>query len=395
MLPLSGVRIIAVEQYGAGPFGTLYLADLGAEIIKIENPATGGDVSRHTGAYSLGDDDSHFFQTFNRNKKSLTLDLKSKPGREVFARLVESADAVLNNLRGDQPAKLGIDYASLSEINPRVVCVHLSAYGRDNDRAAWPGYDFLMQAEAGYMSLTGEPDTPPARFGLSIVDYMAGLVAALGLLAALLAARETGGGRDVDVSLFDVALHQLSYPATWYLNEGVVTNRLPRSAHPSTVPCQLFKTADGWVFVMCMLEKFWQALIEGLNLPELARDPRFIDFNARRGNRDELTTMLDHAFQTKPTHEWLQQFRGAIPIAPVYDLEQALTNPYVGALELIQTTAHTERADLRLLANPIKVDGERLPGKAGPALGADTDALLLELGYSPEDIAAFRAAQVL
>ena len=395
MLPLAGVRIVAVEQYGAGPFGTLYLADLGAEIIKIENPATGGDVSRRTGAYTLGEADSHFFQTFNRNKRSLTLDLKSADGREVFERLIGTADAVLNNLRGDQPAKLGIDYAALSKVNPRVVCVHLSAYGRDNDRAAWPGYDFLMQAEAGYMSLTGEPDTPPARFGLSIVDYMAGLVAALGLLAALLQARQAGSGRDVDVSLFDVALHQLSYPATWFLNEGAITNRLPRSAHPSTVPCQLYKTADGWVFVMCMLEKFWRALIDVLRRPELGADPRFTDFAARRAHRDELTPVLDEAFSVQTTDEWLQKLRGVIPIAPVYDLEQALNNPHVREAALIQTTPHAERADLQLLANPIKVDGERLPAKAGPALGEDSDALLQELGYSREQIAAMRSANIL
>ena len=243
-LPLQGLRILAVEQYGAGPYGSMHLADLGAEVIKIESPP-GGDVSRGTGPYFLGEGDSLFFQTFNLNKRSLRLDLKAAEGREVFERLVGTADAVLNNLRGDQPVKLGLDYARLGKLNPKVVCAHLSAYGRDNERAAWPGYDYLMQAEAGFMALTGEPDAPPARFGLSMVDFMTGTTMSLGLLAAVIGAMRTGLGRDVDVSLFDVALHQLSYPASWYLNQQHETTRLPRSAHPSTVPCQVYKTADG------------------------------------------------------------------------------------------------------------------------------------------------------
>ena len=167
-LPLKGLRILAVEQYGAGPYGSMHLADLGAEVIKIESPP-GGDVSRSTGPYFLGTGDSLFFQTFNLNKRSLRLDLKAADGRAAFEELVAGADAVLNNLRGDQPAKLGLDYATLGKLNPKIVCAHLSAYGRDNTRTAWPGYDYLMQAEAGFMALTGEPDAPPARFGLSLI----------------------------------------------------------------------------------------------------------------------------------------------------------------------------------------------------------------------------------
>ena len=169
-LPLSGVRIIAVEQYGAGPYGSSLLADLGAEIIKIENPLTGGDVSRFVSPHLIGDEDSQFFQTFNRNKKSISLDMKSDAGRATFHKLVQTADAVSNNLRGDIPAKLGLDYASLKDIKEDIVCAHLSAYGRGNSRESWAGYAYLMQAEAGFCSLTGEPDGPPVRFGLSIID---------------------------------------------------------------------------------------------------------------------------------------------------------------------------------------------------------------------------------
>src|ERR1700677_3938447 len=218
MLPLAGMRIIAIEQYGAGPYGTMQLADLGAEVIKIENPSDGGDMGRRVGPYFLTPDDSHFFESFNRNKKSITLDLKKDGAREVLQALVRQADGVLNNLRGDLPGSLGLTYPALKEANPRIVCAHLSAYGRSGPRANWPGYDYLMQAEAGYLSLTGEPDGAPARFGLSIVDMMAGVYAALALLGGIVAARATGQGRDVDVSLFDTALSNLNYLAVWALN---------------------------------------------------------------------------------------------------------------------------------------------------------------------------------
>lgn len=389
-LPLQGLRILAVEQYGAGPYGSMHLADLGAEVIKIESPP-GGDVSRATGPYFLGEGDSLFFQTFNLNKRSLRLDLKAAEGREVFAKLVASADAVLNNLRGDQPAKLGLDYATLSQLNPKIVCAHLSAYGRDNERAAWPGYDYLMQAEAGFMALTGEPDAPPARFGLSMVDFMTGTTMSMGLLAAVIGAMRTGKGRDVDVSLFDVALHQLSYPATWYLNEGHRTERLPRSAHPSTVPCQVYRTADGWVMVMCMLEKFWQTFVEGIGSPAWAAEPRFANFAERRKVRDELTVLVDAVLSSQPTAYWTQKFAGRIPIAPVLDIAQALDNPYVRDVDMLQEVAHPQGTQ-RLLRNPIKLDGQRLSGDACPPLNADAAELLRELGYNDADCARLLGA---
>lgn len=373
-LPLKGIRILAVEQYGAGPFGSMHLADLGAEVIKIEPPG-GGDVSRATGPHFLGPNDSQFFQTFNRNKKSVVLDLKSDAGREDFHRLVASSDAVLNNLRGDQPGKLGLTHGALSAINPRVVCAHLSAYGRDNDRAAWPGYDYLMQAEAGFMHLTGEPEGPPTRMGLSIVDYMSGVTMAVGLLAALIGALKSGKGRDVDVSLFDVALFQLTYPATWYLNGGQTTTRQPRSAHPATVPCQVFKTSDGHVFLMCMTEKFWRVLVQRLEAPEL-HDARFATVELRREHKAPLIALLDAQFACRSSAQWMALLAGRLPIAPVLDLAQALDNPYVHQVGMRQPLPHPTDPGFSVLANPIRLDGLRLAGHGCAALGADADALL-------------------
>lgn len=387
-LPLAGIRIVAVEQYGAGPFGSMYLADLGADVIKIENPHTGGDVARGSGPFFMGDGDSQFFQTFNRNKKSLSLDLKQAAGREVFERLVASSQAVMNNLRGDQPAKLGLTYAALKHLNPALVCAHLSAYGRDNERAAWPGYDYLMQAEAGFMHLTGEPGGPPARMGLSMVDYMTGVTTALALTSALVGALRTGAGRDVDVSLFDVALHQLTYPATWYLNGGYVTQRMPASAHPSTVPCQTFATSDGWVFVMCMTPKFWDLLLLELDCAPIAGDPRFVTVAGRSEHRAALLPLLQEAFRSRSTESWLAALAGQIPIAPVCALDQALDNPYVAQVGMLQSMPHPVAGQLHVLSNPIKVDGQRLAGKVCPPLGFDNHALLSELGYANADIAA-------
>ena len=395
MLPLTGVRVLAVEQYGAGPFGTMFLADQGAEVIKIENPTDGGDMSRAVGPHFFAPGDSQFFHTFNRNKKSLTLDLARPEGQAVLLDLVRGADALASNLRGDVPARLGLVYARLKDANPRIVCAHLSAYGREGPRADWPGFDYLMQAEAGYFSLTGDPGTPPARFGLSIVDLMTGLGLAYALLAALTAARATGVGRDIDVSLFDMALHNTCYLATWYLNGGVVTGRLPRSAHPSLTPCQLYRTRDGWIYLMCNKERFWPALCEKLGRPEWGEDARFRRFPDRLQHRDLLTEMLDGELCERTTAEWLARFAGAVPAAPINDLAQALENPFVTDHGRLQTIPHATKGSYRMVAPPVRTSGEDAPARPAPALGEHTDELLREVGYDAERIKRLRDSKVI
>jgi crotonobetainyl-CoA:carnitine CoA-transferase CaiB-like acyl-CoA transferase len=386
-LPLSGIRVLSSEAYGAGPYGTMFLAQLGAEVIKIE-PPQGGDSARATGPFFAGENDSLFHQTFNLNKRSITLDLRLPEAQAVFHRLVKTSHAVTNNARGDQPGKLGLTYDALKHVNPAIVCVHASAYGRGTPRQAWPGYDYLMQAEAGFMSVTGEPDGPPARFGLSVVDFMTGSMLATATLAGLLGAKATGVGRDLDLSLLDTALHQTSYPATWYMNEGYVIDRMPRSAHPSVVPSQSFPTKDGHVFVMAQIPKFWTVLTQLLGMPQLADDPRYKTVPARFENRTALIAELDAIFVTKTTDEWIAILGGKVPVARVNDLAQALDSPHIA--DMIATVAHPARGDTRVLNLPIKVDGARVPARPGPALGADTEALLVEVGYGADDIAALR-----
>jgi crotonobetainyl-CoA:carnitine CoA-transferase CaiB-like acyl-CoA transferase len=390
-LPLQGYRILSAEQYGAGPYGTMFLAQLGAEVIKIEPPGV-GDTARAVGPHFLRAGESVYFQAFNLNKRSITLDLNRAEGQAVLHRLVTRSHAVVNNLRGDIPEKLGLTYAALEAHNPAIVCAHLSAYGRDNERARWPGYDYLMQAEAGYCSLTGDPDGEPQRMGLSMVDFMTGTVMTIGLLAALIEAKDTGTGRDVDTDLLSAAVHQLSYPAVWYMNQGEVTGRTPRSAHPSVTPSQMFRTADGWIFLMAQLPKFWTVLCDRIERPELASDPRFATPAARLENRAALTAALDGIFSSAPTRHWLDLLEGHMPVAPVFDVAQALDNPFMRTTRMLDQVVHPDRSDLRVLANPIRLDGERLPNRAGPLLGADTEAVLDEAGYDGAEIAELRAA---
>jgi succinate---hydroxymethylglutarate CoA-transferase len=391
MLPLSRVTILAVEQYGAGPFGTMLCADLGADVIKIENPTEGGELGRRVGPHFFSEGNSHFYQAFNRNKQSITLDLKQPEGREIFRRLAVGADAVLNNLRGDQPEKLGLTYDSLKDGNPKIVCAHLSAYGRTGSRKSWPGFDYLMQAEAGYLAVTGEPDGPPARMGLSIVDFMTGLMTVFAMTSSIIGARATGRGTDVDVSLFDTALHNLSYLAVWYLNAGHVQGREPRSGHPSLTPSQLFPTRDGWIFIMCNKENFWLPLCEAVERPQWIADKRFASFKARHGNREALAALLDEVLRTRTTADWMSCFGGRVPAAPVLDVAQALDNPFVAERGGVRDFAGSVHGGpVTMLAGPIRVADRELPARAAPAFGEQTDAVLGRLGLSPAQIAALR-----
>lgn len=376
--PLRGLRVLTIEQYGAGPYGTQLLAALGAEVIKIENPATGGDAARMAGPYFLGDHDSAVFQTFNRGKKSVALDLKDRGDRRIFERLVMSADAVANTLRGDLPAALRVDYAALSTIKADIVCAHLSAYGRDGARASWPGYDQLMQAEAGLMSITGTPDGPPTAFGAPVIDAMSGALMALGLVSAVMGARQTGQGCDVDVSLLETALHQLSAPAVWRLNEGKAPVRLDRSAHPSMAPSQLFRTADGWIHVMCQKPKFWGAFCSAVGREDWLSEPAFADMAARRAHRDQLQAELDAHLGTRPTADWMARLGGKVPAAPVHSIDEALASEAGRAM--VDLVDHPDRpGGLRVLNEPIRINGARLTGRRAPKLGEHTREILDEL----------------
>jgi succinate---hydroxymethylglutarate CoA-transferase len=382
---LDGLRLIAIERFGAGPYGSGHFADMGADVIRIEHANAGMDAARNIGPYFLESGDSLFYQAFNSNKRSLSLDLKHPEGQKVLHRLIASADGLIDNLRGDQPEKLGLTYDQLKAHNPKIVCAHISAYGREGERKNWPGYDYLMQAEAGFFAVTGEPDGPPSRFGLSMVDFMTGMTAAFGLLSGIVAAGKSGEGRDIDVSLYDVAMHQLTYPGVWYLNEGHITPRVARSGHPYSVPSQLCKTSDGWIFIMCQTQKFWEILCRKIDRADLIDDPRFVDDAARNKHRDVVTAILDEILAADTSAGWIERLAGDVPCGPVHDLPQALDNPYFVERGGIRTVEHPDKPDLKVLASPIRTGAEE-PNKPAPALGADNDAILAELGFSEDEI---------
>ena len=369
----------------------MLLADLGAEVIKIENPGSNGDIGRYVPPYT-SEQDSIYFQSFNRNKKSITLDLRHERTREVLHPLVRASDCVFNNLRGDLPARLGLDYESLGPVRPSVVCCSLSAFGRTGPRAAEPGYDYLMQAYSGWMSITGDPDGPPQKTGPSIVDLSAGAMAAIGLLAAILRARQSGIGCDVDVSLFESALSELAYVAAWHLSRGYEPKRFPDSSHPSQVPSQSLPTSDGWMVVMCAKEKFYADLVRIMGRPDLAEDPRFRTFSDRLENRDVLVPILKDLSKRRTTAEWLEMLRGRVPCAPVNTVAQAFNDPQAAEEGLILDIPHPDFGTVRQVASPIRISDAKPGLRRGPRLGEHTDEVLATLvGWTTERIEEARA----
>jgi crotonobetainyl-CoA:carnitine CoA-transferase CaiB-like acyl-CoA transferase len=394
-LPLADVRVLAVEQFGAGPWATLQLADLGADVIKIEDPAVGGDVGRYVPPFQEGES-SLFFETFNRNKRSVSLDLRHPDGRAVFEDLVRVADVVYSNLRGDQPAKLRLVYDDLKRVNPAIVCCSLSGFGMTGPRAAEGGYDYMMQGLAGWMDLTGEPDSPPTKSGLSLVDLSGGYVSTIAVLAGLWRARRDGVGCDCDISLYETALHELMYVGTWAATKGYTPPRRRNSAHPSLVPFQNFATADGWIVVACPKPKFWERFCAAIGTPELVEDERFADFAARDRNRDELEPLLDGALALRTSAEWLAIFAAAgVPSAPVNDVMAALDDPQAHARGDIVSLEHPDLGTVREVASPLRLSGAEPPLRRAPFRGEQTEQILVELcGYTPERVRELAAAGV-
>ena len=391
MLPLEGLRILAFSQVGAGPLGTMTLADLGAEVIKIEDPGTKGDIGRYVAPYAI-EKDSLLFQTFNRNKLCMTLNLRVPEAREVFHDLVKISDVVFCTARGDQPEKLGWDYESLKGINPKIVCASLTGYGRTGPRAKEPGFDYILQGMAGWMDITGEPDGPPTKSGLSLVDCSAGLVAALAIMVGLHSAQKNGVGCDIDLSLYDIAVSLLNYPAVWHLNKGFKPKRVADSGHPGIVPCQNFKTKDGYVVVMCYSQKFWENLCEALDRKDLAEDERFISLTNRYENKAALMPDLKEIFLQKNSEEWLKILKTHdVPAGPVNTIEEVFKEPQLSAREMLIDVEHPVFGTLKELASPIKIKGVTQRKEPAAGLGENTDDILKTvLKYEDRKIEALK-----
>ena len=392
--PLSDIRVLSIESYGAGPWATLQLADLGAEIIKIETPSV-GDISRYVPP-GAKDGDSLFYQCLNRGKKSLTLALNTPEGKETLLRLLPNIDVLFANPKGTMPEKMGITYDNLKEYNERLVCCFLTGFGRVGPRAAHPGYDYLVQSLSGMVWLGGEPDGPPARCGVSVIDMATGTNAAFLILAAVHRARVTGVGCTVDTSLLETAISYGNYLNTWHLTTGWEPQKLPLGAHQTIVPSQLFQTSDSWLMVMAQQDKFYHSLVREMEMPELMDDPRFITLENRYQNRNDLLALLAKRFLTQSTREWISLLEGKVPVAPVNSLPQALSDPQVEALDLIIEYEHPNLGNIRQTGPPFKFSDYNPQFKPGSPMGADTDEILQGLGgFTKNEISELRKSKTI
>lgn len=381
--PLSGLVVLDLSHLAAGPWCTMVLADLGADVIKVERPPK-GDMSRDAGAVYAGER-SAVFLALNRNKRSVALDLKSEQGRAALHRLAARADVVVENLRPGKADELGAGYDTLSEINPRLVYASISAFGESGPGLDLPGNDPIIQAMSGAMAITGAENGPPARQGVSVPDFGAGMMAGYAILAALHGRERTGRGSRVSLNLLDVEVFALGPRAQEYLINGEEQPRLG-SAHPQFAPYQAFECADGkWFYLSVINDKFWRLLCTALERDELADDSRFVTNRDRVANRPELIAVLTPLFAAADRGQWLERLQCAgVPVGPVNSLGEALTDPQVVHNQLISTpAAGPDGPAVPTVGLPMRFDGERPDiRRTAPALGQHTEEILTWLEES-------------
>ncbi len=367
--PLSGLRIIEVGHMLAGPYCGLLLADLGAEVIKIEPPE--GDIGRRVSPHFIGPHNA-YFASLNRSKKSVVLDLASEEGRARLEAIARESHALVTNLRPSAILKLGLTYESLRGCNPRLVCVALTGYGLHGPFAENPAYDYVIQALTGVMALTGDPSSPPTKAGYSAVDNSAGIMAALGLLAKIV----EGKGGQVDVSMYDVMLSQLNYLAGAALNAGEVVERLANSSHPYMVPAQIFPTAAGWLTLFITHDKFWRKFCVEVGRPQWVDEPAFATMDSRRSNRGQVLAAIGEVLMQAPAAEWVRRL---VPLgvvaAEVGTLAQALDSDLTRSRDLVVRLGGAD-SPLRAIGSPIKFDGHAPEYGPPPLLDEHHDRVL-------------------
>jgi crotonobetainyl-CoA:carnitine CoA-transferase CaiB-like acyl-CoA transferase len=394
MTPLQGMRVLDVTTSIAGPYCAQILAALGAAVIKVERPDTGDDGRAWGPPFWQGV--STMFLSANAGKRSLALSLRDPRGREALLRLVDGADVFLQSLRPGLADELGLGSEDLRARNPRLVYCSVGAYGHTGPLSHEPGYDALMQAAGGLISVTGEPGRPGVRVGSSLIDQGTGTWAALGVLAALLERERTGKGALVDVSLYETAVGYVGYHLVGYLADGTVP-RGEGTRFPMVAPYQVLRTGDGELMIAGGNDRIFAAICSAVGLPELVDDPRFRRNPDRVRHREELCEILEHALSTHDTVSWLARLKEAgVPAAPVADVADVALSPQTEALGMLQPLAHPAIEGLRLTALPLSFDGDRARHRtAPPAVGEHTEAVLREAGYDTEEIAALAAEGVI
>ncbi len=388
-LPLSGVRILDLSAVISGPYCTLILADLGAEVIKVEKPGT-GDGARGMPPYFV-DGESAYFIAHNRNKQSMILNLASDSGRDIFYKLVEKSDVVVDNYRPGVIEKLGIDYDTLKNINPRIICCSITGYGQTGPFKDRPAFDIIVQARGGIMSYTGEPGRGPVRMGAPMGDLAGGMFASHGVLAALYQREKTGRGQKIDISMLDCQISLLTYRAQYYFVGGEIAMPLG-TGHASVHPSRRFRTQTFDIVIDCNMQRIFNELCDAAGIPEMAQDPKFNSRQNRFDHRRELYQKLEKLFLTKTGEEWLQILESRIPIAPINTVDKALSDPQILSRNMVPEVICDNGDKLNIVGNPIKmseIDGEKF--EPAPRLGEDTERILTGLlGYSARDVEELR-----
>ena len=393
-LPLSDVRILDLSVIMAGPYCTLILGDLGAEIIKIERPGE-GEGARGVPPYFF-EGESAYFIAMNRNKKSMTLDLKSKKGKEIFYELAKKSDVVIDNFRPGVVKKLGVDFDTLKEMNPRIICCSISGYGQTgpfNDR---PAFDLIIQAQGGIMSYTGEPGRMSVRMGAPMGDLTGGLFAANGIMAALYQRGRTGRGQEIDISLLDCQTSLLTYRAQYYFVGNEIAEPLG-SGHTSIHPIRAFKTKTFDIVMDCNTQNIFTEMCEAVGHPDLCNHPKFDSRKTRLENKDELYAILDKVFLEKTGEEWLELLGKRIPIAPINTIDKALSDPQTLSRNMVAEVEYENNEKLKILGNPIKMSEiKQEVFKRPPRLGEHTEEVLTKLlHYPPEKIDELRRQKII
>ena len=391
--PLAGFTILDLTRVLSGPYCTMVLGDLGARVIKVEQPGKGDDT-RHWGPPFVGAE-SAYFLSINRNKESVTLDYKPAAGRAVLEKLIEKADVLVENFRPGTLERAGFGWDAVHRRCPRLVYASISGYGQTGPRRDEAGYDAVMQAEGGLMSVTGDADRPGYRLGVAITDMVAGLYCAQGITAALLARERFGVGQRVDIGMLDTTAALLTYQAANWFTTGQTPQR-KGNRHATIAPYETFTTADGEIVIAVGNDDIWKRFCPAADLPELAANPRFATNKDRMANYDEMRPPIDRVFRTASNAEWIARLNAAgVPNGEVRDIGQMLNDPQLAAREMVQTLMHPTIGATRVIGAPIKLsDTPASLRSAPPVLGQHTDAVLAELGYSAVEIAGLRQTRV-